>query len=235
MSDGKKYYCFCGSNCKYETMTKEQILAAITQAVENGAVSDVDTGFVTKVKELNRGSFVSFWVGTKAQYNALEQHAENCFYVITDDTTQDDLRAAVDSILEKLEVMENCADYIVVGAANDDDGYIVRKYKSGFAEADFSIRLDNLKINKSYGGDFYWSGLAGTGMPFPIALDTDAHTCSLTIRSAEKANGETAPAMWIVATGKPTKDKTQAFGIVSNEQVEGVSVGINVHATWGWK
>ena len=52
MSDGKKYYCFCGSNCKYETMTKEQILAAIEQAVEDGEIRDVDTGFVTKVKEL---------------------------------------------------------------------------------------------------------------------------------------------------------------------------------------
>ena len=34
-------------------MTKEQILAAITQAVESHTVSDVDTGFVTTLKEQN--------------------------------------------------------------------------------------------------------------------------------------------------------------------------------------
>ncbi len=92
MSDGKKYYCFCGSNCKYETMTKEQILAAITQAVENGSVGNCDTGFITKVKEQNGGSCVTFWVGTQAQYNAIETKEQNCLYIITDDTTNDDIR-----------------------------------------------------------------------------------------------------------------------------------------------
>ena len=47
MSDGRKYYCICESNCKFETMTKEQILAAIAQAVETGSVGDVDTGFAS--------------------------------------------------------------------------------------------------------------------------------------------------------------------------------------------
>lgn len=95
MSEGKKYYCFCGSNCKYETMTKEQILAAITQAVETGSVGDCDTGFITKVKETNKGGYVTFWVGTRAQYNALESKAENCIYIMTDDTTGEDIYRAL--------------------------------------------------------------------------------------------------------------------------------------------
>ena len=81
----RKYYCLCSSNCKFETMTKEQILAAITQAVENGSVQDVDTGFVTKVKEQNAGGFVSFWVGTRAQYNALATKDASCIYILTDE------------------------------------------------------------------------------------------------------------------------------------------------------
>jgi hypothetical protein len=97
MSEGKKYYCFCGSNCKYETMTKEQILAAIAQAVETGSVGDCDTGFITRVKETNAGGYVTFWVGTRAQYNALQSRALNCMYVITDDTTDEDLRALVET------------------------------------------------------------------------------------------------------------------------------------------
>ena len=91
MSDGRKYYCMCDSNCKFETMTKEQILAAIAQAVETGSVGDCDTGFITKVKENNTGSPVTMWVGTREQYNAIPQRANNCLYIITDDTTGADL------------------------------------------------------------------------------------------------------------------------------------------------
>ena len=82
----RKYYCLCSSNCRYETMNKEQILAAITQAVENGSVQDVDTGFVTKIKETNAGGYVSFWVGTTAQYNALANRDASCVYILTDET-----------------------------------------------------------------------------------------------------------------------------------------------------
>lgn len=97
MSDGKKYYCFCSSNCKYETMTKEQILAAITQAVETGSVGDVDTGFITAIKEKNSGRAVTFWVGTQVQYNAIETKDTNCMYIITDDTLRDDMLKALET------------------------------------------------------------------------------------------------------------------------------------------
>lgn len=98
MSEEKKYYCFCGSNCKYETMTKEQILAAITQAVKTGKVGNVDTGFISKVKEKNGGSCVTFWVGTQEQYNAVKTKdavERNCLYIITDDTMKDDIEKAI--------------------------------------------------------------------------------------------------------------------------------------------
>lgn len=94
MSDEKKYYCFCGSNCRYETMTKEQILAAIAQAVETGSVGDCDTGFITKVKELNGGKYVTFWVGMQSQYNALDKIDESCIYIITDNKENENIRKA---------------------------------------------------------------------------------------------------------------------------------------------
>lgn len=84
MSDGRKYYCFCESNCRFETMTKEQILAAIAQAAENGLVFDTDAAFISKVKESNAGQLVTFWRGTQAQYNAIAEKDPNCFYIITD-------------------------------------------------------------------------------------------------------------------------------------------------------
>lgn len=81
----RNYYVLCDDNCRFESMTKEQILAAITQAVEGHEIGDVDTGFVTTLKEQNKNTGLKFWVGTQAQYNALETKEPNCFYIITDE------------------------------------------------------------------------------------------------------------------------------------------------------
>ena len=97
MSDGRKYFCFCADNCKFETMTKEQILAAIAQAAEGGLVFDADAAFITKVKEGNAGKEISFWVGTEAQYNALDSIDPNCIYIKTDSTEKQDMLDAIEA------------------------------------------------------------------------------------------------------------------------------------------
>ena len=87
MSDGRKYYCLCEANCRFETMSKEQILAAIAQAAEHGLVFDENAAFITQIKEKNAGNTLSFWVGTQAQYNALVANGEKdplCHYILTD-------------------------------------------------------------------------------------------------------------------------------------------------------
>lgn len=105
----RKYYCFCDSNCKFETMTKEQILAAIAQAIETGTVGECDTGFITKVKETNGGSCITFWVGTQAEYNALDAHEKNCVYIISDDSFVADLAALVKQLQESVATAESVA------------------------------------------------------------------------------------------------------------------------------
>jgi hypothetical protein len=102
MSDEKKYYCFCSSNCKYETMTKEQILAAIAQATGVTNV-DPDAGFISKVKETNGGQYVTFWVGTQAQYNAIGTKETNCLYIITDETSREDFNRTMAGLYAKCE------------------------------------------------------------------------------------------------------------------------------------
>ncbi|MBR2679366.1 MAG: hypothetical protein IKG80_04130 [Clostridia bacterium] len=81
-----------------ESLTKEQILAAIVQAVEQHAVADVDTGFVTMLKEQNYGNALKMWVGTTADYNALETKEDNCLYLLSDDATYDDLIASISRV-----------------------------------------------------------------------------------------------------------------------------------------
>lgn len=95
MSEEKKYYCFCSSNCKYETMTKEQTLAVIEQAAAGKLTFDTSAAFITKVKEQNSGGYITFWAGTQAQFNALPTKDPNCFYIITDSTRDADIAAAI--------------------------------------------------------------------------------------------------------------------------------------------
>ncbi len=97
----RKYFVLCENNCKFEGMTKEQIMTAIERAISTGEIcEDVDTGFITRIKEQNNGAGLTFWVGTSAEYNALDPKINNCFYIITDDTTTKDIEAAI-VILQK--------------------------------------------------------------------------------------------------------------------------------------
>lgn len=103
MADNRNYFCFCEDNCKFPTMTKEQILTAIKQAVETGKIKNVDAGFITRIVEQNKGVPLAFWVGTQAEYNAIENKANNCFYIVTDDTMKEDIEAAIANFSTALE------------------------------------------------------------------------------------------------------------------------------------
>lgn len=89
----EKYYVRGDSKSSFESMTKEEILAAITQAVEGGTIGDIDSGFVTKIKEIHNGNNLRFWVGTSAEYNALAETDNNVLYIITDDTSAADINS----------------------------------------------------------------------------------------------------------------------------------------------
>lgn len=102
----RRYFVMCESNCKFESMTKEQILTAIEQAVSTGEITDVDSGFVTKLKEQNRNVGLKFWVGTEAEYNALSTPPADTFCIITDDDLREELRAMVNGVGEQILVID---------------------------------------------------------------------------------------------------------------------------------
>lgn len=113
------YYVIGAGNNLYEGMTKEQILAAITQAIETHTISDVDTGFVTTIKEKNKNNPLSVWVGTEAEYNAIQNKQPNCLYIKTDDST-------LEAIAEQIAEIESINEYLSrqnkvlwTGAVND--------------------------------------------------------------------------------------------------------------------
>lgn len=90
-------------------MTKEQILTAITQAANDGAIRDVDTGFITKIKAINKDEYINFWIGTRAEYNALATKDDNCLYIISNDDTYEALVRAIEST-EKIDTHNTSPD-----------------------------------------------------------------------------------------------------------------------------
>lgn len=113
-----KVYVICDNNCKFESMTKEQILAAIVQAVNEGTIGDIDTGFITVVKTIN-GTPLSFFVGSQAEYNELsEEQQKNLFAIITDDRTKEALFAAINEASQKAADCENAFAALDLAVSN---------------------------------------------------------------------------------------------------------------------
>lgn len=77
----RTYYVICEDNCKFEGMTKEQIFDAIAEAT-GATPTPVDEAFITKIKEQNAQAATKLWVGTKAEYNAIETKATDTVYII---------------------------------------------------------------------------------------------------------------------------------------------------------
>ena len=97
---------------RYEGLTREQIINAIEQAVEQGEITDLDDGFITKIKELNASQNIQIWVGTTAQFSAIQTKAANTLYILTDDDSADDW----DAIAEQLEATDDKIDEVLSGS-----------------------------------------------------------------------------------------------------------------------
>lgn len=106
------FYCICDDDGKFETMTKEQILTAIEQAVEQGYVSDPDSAVFSKIKETHADAAVKMWVGTEAEFNGIlpaptiskavvRVGTDGVLYLCTNDTSLDFL---VEGVYTKAEI-----------------------------------------------------------------------------------------------------------------------------------
>ena len=101
------YFVISSDDCKYEGMTKEQIVAAIAEATGNAPTS-IDDAFISKIKEINASGTVQIWNGTEAQFNALSPApavnksairvgTNGILYICTDDTTLESVAAHASS------------------------------------------------------------------------------------------------------------------------------------------
>lgn len=91
------FYVVQKDGVKVEGLTKEQIYELIS-GTTGKTPQGVDEAFITKLKELNKNGNVSIWVGSSAEYNAIEVKDQNTLYVITDDTFYEDVQSTLDDL-----------------------------------------------------------------------------------------------------------------------------------------
>lgn len=101
----------------------------VRQGVEEG-------GFIESLKELNEGNKFTFWVGTKAEYEAIPENerVQNCFYMITDDMSAAEIKESINSLKVNFGAI---ADYPVeqgYETASDGTQWKYRKWSSGEVE-----------------------------------------------------------------------------------------------------
>lgn len=69
---------------RVEGLTKEQVYELI-YGTTGKVPAGVDEGFITKLKEQRAQADIGIWVGTNAEYNALETKEDDVLYIVTDD------------------------------------------------------------------------------------------------------------------------------------------------------
>lgn len=87
-----------------EAEIKQMVLEAIAEAAEHGEIIDLDTGFVTTLKEINHGLPFRVWLGTTAEYQTLAEAdllEAGVLYLRSDDTSAEEIRAAIAALQTK--------------------------------------------------------------------------------------------------------------------------------------
>lgn len=156
------FYVFDNLHIKAEGMTKEQIINAIAEAT-GSTPQNIDEGFITTIVETNNNHSLHLWKGTKAQYDALQTHDADTFYIISDDTTIQDLQSDYENLAEAIEAINNNdTGWIDITRTklSSESGTIGRyRVKNGIAYFDFAYKPSD-----------YYSGDADH-FDLPIKLD----------------------------------------------------------------
>lgn len=78
--------------------TNEQVAVMLEQLIETGEITDLTIGAVSTLTELNKKLGFRVWLGTTAEFNALQASdllEANVLYIRTDDTSAQDIRSAI--------------------------------------------------------------------------------------------------------------------------------------------
>lgn len=86
---------------------------ACVEATENAnnVLQDIQAGgYIESLKELNKGSKFSTWIGTKAEYESLPEIIPNCLYILTDETSSEEILAQLKALEEEVQKNVNAIE-----------------------------------------------------------------------------------------------------------------------------
>ena len=135
-------------------LSEEQIITLVTNIVDSGSVGDIDTGFVTTVKEQNHNAGLKFWVGTKEEYDALPEHLSYTDYIINDYSPMDDVEEALeafsgeidDKIQEALEGLDIENELAAVNTTVANHSQLLTTYGGKIAENTANVAENTANI-----------------------------------------------------------------------------------------
>lgn len=226
-----------------ETATKAKEDAQEAAVVAKEAIGSV----VSKVIEGNATRWVSFWVGTQAEYDAIEEKVENCMYIITDDKTPDEVMAEIQGIAARAEAAAAAAEATAAAAAAtkaaaewgslvfaDSDGVdkTVKMYGNGLAEGWYKVRAQGVVFSVAAGGLYLTPKLK---LPYPDWLTDSLYYdapifCEVSVIGTSDANIPVT----LLSSGFRDATHTQNFYLASTQEAT-VDVDLFAHFVWWWK
>lgn len=171
-------YVISNTNCKYEGMTKEQIIEAIAEATGN-TPTGIDDAFITKIKEQNANGTVKLWIGTTAQFNAITTKDDDTLYLLTDDDSAD----SWDEIAETLAEILNGTRSVV--KATQAASVAAVDCSPTAAETDKKYYVPA----SGYNGVYIGIGVSPNGTPYTSVLMLTSSSADATALGTESAGG----------------------------------------------
>lgn len=106
---------------------------AATAELESIKQELAEGGYIHSIKEKNHGYILSFWVGTSDEYKALEKPPENCYVIITDDMTIEEINnkiVEIQNVIErhtakKVDLLADAVDGVIQHDVFEFDTFIV--------------------------------------------------------------------------------------------------------------
>ena len=149
------HYIHDDLNNRIEGLSKEEIYALIDEVIASGELpTDAQTAFVTALKSIVDGNPYKIGFCTTAEYNELAAQGElveDALYIITDDSTYDDLVAAITAMQTALTTLTARVDVIETVLNNDkpnitsiDTPRIDDNFSEFYAETTASYRQQEL-------------------------------------------------------------------------------------------
>lgn len=213
-------YVIDDNNNKKEAFDKEETLAALEKAIEDGSLAGItaDSAFVSKLKCCVSGVTNKVGFITQAKYNEMEAAGlltPNTLYFITDDTTADDLENRYAEAKQGIDDAERHIEFVDMMKADREEVYIVRDIGT-FADlesflADVDERAEgSIYVGKDSAGQTNWVDLSIKRRLVSTGATTSkqAHT-GLLFEYYHGALGANSTAVYAVADGK-ARDTSKA-------------------------